>query len=154
MRIANKLFYNLNIFKSMKIKVLMFVLVSASAFALHAQNDNPELPAIRETLGWYMNSGGDTAVFAKAFLREGQMIYIDKGKTTIVPLRDFIARQKPGGAGFDRQSRIVSIDVHENAASAHLEMITPKFIFNDYMNLLKTENGWKIVSKIFHRTER
>ncbi len=139
----------------MTIKTLLLALATTTSFALAAQTENPELPAVKETLRYYLDGGaqGDTALFARAFLPEGQMIFIDKGKTTIVPLRDFVARQKPGVVS-ERQSRIVSIEIHENAATAHLELITPKFIFNDYMNLLKTENGWKIVNKIFHRQER
>lgn len=121
-----------------------------------AQSDNSDLAAIQETLRWYMDGGtnSDPEMFARAFLPEGQMIYIMDGKTTIVPLKDFVARVKAGGAKQDRRTRIVSINVEGNAASAQLEIENEKVIFKDFMNLLKTENGWKIVNKIFYRIDK
>lgn len=89
----------------------------------------------------------------KAFLPEGQMIFINKGETTIVPLKDFVARMKDGQKN-DRKNRIVSIQIEGNSAQARLHIETPDLIFHDFMSLLKTKDGWKIVSKIFHREDK
>jgi hypothetical protein len=139
----------------MKIKTFLLAALTACSLSASAQTDNADLLAVQETLRGYMDGStyGDTAIFSKAFLHEGQMIFIDNRKTTIVPLKDFVARIKPGIAN-ERQSRIVSLEIEGTAAAARLEIITPKYIFHDYMNLLKTSDGWKIVNKIFHREER
>jgi Putative lumazine-binding len=127
-----------------------------NSFGIFAQTDNSDLQAIQETLRYYLDGGtnSDSLMFSKAFLPEGQMIYINNGKTTIVPLKDFMARIKPGGPKQERSTRIVSIHIEGNAANAHLEIDAPKAVFQDFMNLLKTENGWKIVNKVFYRTDK
>jgi hypothetical protein len=58
------------------------------------------------------------------------------------------------GLKTDRKTRIESIQVYGNAASAKLTCDYPTFYFHDIMSLLKTKDGWKIVSKIFYREEK
>ena len=50
--------------------------------------------------------------------------------------------------------RIVSIDVTGVCASAKTEeWQNGKLIYTDYLSLLKFENGWKIVVKLYHKHE-
>ena len=120
-----------------------------------AQTDYTDLEAVKTTLGYYMDgaSNGDKAMFTKAFLPEGQMLFVTDEGTKIIPLKDFVARMKDGQKS-DRKNRIVSIQIEGNAAQARLRVETPDLIFHDFMSLLKTENGWKIVSKIFYREDK
>ena len=72
----------------------------------------------------------------------------------IVSLRDFMARARNNGARQNRKTKIESIQVHGDAATAKLTIEYPTFYFHDIMSLLKTSEGWKIVSKIFYREEK
>lgn len=119
-----------------------------------AQTDYSDFEAVKQTLGYYMDgaSNGDKAMFTKAFLPEGQMTFITDDGVKIVPLQDFVARMKDGQKN-DRKNRIVSIQIEGNAAQARLRVETPSLVFHDFMNLLKTKDGWKIVSKVFYRED-
>ena len=46
------------------------------------------------------------------------------------------------------------MQVFGNAATAKLTIEYPTFYFHDIMGLLKTKDGWKIVSKIFYREDK
>ena len=65
--------------------------------------------------------------------------------------RDFMAGMKNSGKKQDRKSKIESVEVYGNAATAKITLEYPTFYFHDIMSLLKTKDGWKIVSKIFYR---
>jgi Putative lumazine-binding len=121
-----------------------------------AQTETADFNAVQETVRWYLDGGtnADTAMFARAFWPEGQMIYLSEGKTTIVPLKDFVNRVKASAQKQERRTRIISIQVEGNAATAHLEIENDKYIFQDFMHLLKTEKGWKIVNKTFYRFDK
>ena len=137
-------------------KLTYLVLVNFIAIiTMTAQTDYTDLEAVKTTLGYYMDgaSNGDKAMFTKAFLPEGQMLFVTDEGTKIIPLKDFVARMKDGQKS-DRKNRIVSIQIEGNAAQARLRVETPDLIFHDFMSLLKTENGWRIVSKIFYREEK
>ncbi len=141
----------------MKKITLFLALLGLGTVFCQAQTDVSDLEAVTQTLNYYLDGGTnrDPETFAKAFLPEGQMIYIDqeKGTTQIVPLKDFVARITPGEK-LDRKTRIVSIQIEGNAAQARLEIEAATHFFHDFMGLLKTENGWKIVSKIFYRENK
>ena len=65
------------------------------------------------------------------------------------------ARQKPSEMGFTREDRILAIDMAgEDAACAKVNCAIPPRHFTDYLLLLKTAEGWKIVSKSFHTDVR
>jgi protease I len=57
---------------------------------------------------------------------------------------------KPGPKQ-NRKTSISYINVTGTAANARLEIAYPDFAFIDYMNLLKVDGEWKIVSKIFYK---
>ena len=58
------------------------------------------------------------------------------------------------GAKQNRKTRIDNISIFGNAAQAKLTIEYPTFYFHDMMSLLKTKEGWKIVSKIFYREDK
>lgn len=140
----------------MKTRLLLFLLLLASTcFGLKAQTDDRDLEAVEKTLRAYMDGAslGDSTLFASAFHPDGQMIFMRDGKMNVMPLREFMARGKNGQKA-DRKNRIVSIQIQGTSAQARLEVETPEVIFHDFMSLLKTPEGWKIVSKVFHREDK
>jgi len=46
------------------------------------------------------------------------------------------------------------MNIEGNAAQAKIKIETGSVIMNDYMNLLKINGEWKIVSKIFSRSDK
>ena len=76
--------------------------------SITAQTDYADLEAVKTTLGYYMDgaSNGDKAMFTKAFLPEGQMLFVTDEGTKIIPLKDFVARMKDGQKN-NRKNRIL-----------------------------------------------
>jgi hypothetical protein len=111
---------------------------------------------IQTVLTYYLDGGtnGDSVLFSKAFVPDGQMRYMRNDTTMNVSLKDFMARMKNTGTKQDRKTKIENIQVFGNAASAKLTIEYPTFYFHDIMSLLKTKDGWKIVGKIFYREDK
>ncbi len=49
----------------------------------------------------------------------------------------------------NRMNRIEYINIAGKSANAKIEVVYPNAVVVDYMNLLKIEGEWKIVSKIY-----
>jgi Putative lumazine-binding len=132
--------------------ILLFAiaLISFSAFA-----QSSEEPAVRECLQNYMSGQGDRV--EKAFHPSATMKYIDFQSKEFkdVPIAEYIARVKGNtGARTDRKIEVTSLNIEGTAAQAKIKIETDKVILYDYMNLLKINGEWKIVSKIFSRQEK
>jgi hypothetical protein len=130
-------------------KVLfMIMLCSVISLYSYAQDDQAAAKACLEN---YMSGEGDRV--EKAFHPSATMKYIDaqSGEFKDVPIADYIARVKSNTTKSDRKIEIVSLNVEGNAAQGKIKIETDKFILFDYMNLLKINGEWKIVSKIFSR---
>lgn len=110
---------------------------------------------IERTLNYYLEGGtnNDFDLLSRAFHPTATMRYIREGYTDVNAL-DFFRKGMRPGPKQDRVTRIVSIDVSGNAASARLEIDYPTFTFVDYMTLLEIDGEWLIVSKVFHRRTR
>lgn len=121
--------------------------------------DSPEEAAVKETLNNYFEgvTNGDTVRLSKAFHPTASMKYVDykTGEYKDVPIKEFLDRLKASaGKKNGRKTRIVYTNISGTAAQARLEIDGGTFYFHDYMNLLKINNEWKIVSKIFWREEK
>jgi hypothetical protein len=139
-------------------KFLSIFLLALSAAVAQAQTQ-PDPATIREietVCNYYLDGGtnGDSIMFSKAFYPDGQMRYMRNDTVMNVMLKDFMARTRNTGKKLDRKTKIESIQVFGNAATAKLTVEYPTFYFHDIMGLLKTKEGWKIVSKIFYREEK
>lgn len=129
---------------------LAFTLFSLSLLAQHNEE-----AGVRECLQHYMSGQGDR--MEKAFHPSASMKYVDYQSKEFkdVPIADFIARVKANtGSPSNRKIEIVSLNVEGTAAQAKIKIETDKVIMYDYMNLLKVNGEWKIVSKIFSRHDK
>lgn len=137
---------------------IIFLLGGLFAFATltKAQTDLKTIQDIQTTVNYYLDGGtfGDSIMFSKAFVPDGQMRFMRNDTVMNVSLKDFMARMRNTGIKQDRKTKIESIHVFGNAATAKLTIEYPTFYFHDIMSLLKTKEGWKIVSKIFYREDK
>ncbi len=135
-----------------KLYVLAIVSLVLSVTGI-AQNKTDE-EAVMACLENYMSGDGDKV--EKAFHTSATMKYIDvqSGEFKDVPIADYIARVKSNTAKSDRKIEIVALNIEGNAANGKIKIETDKVIMYDYMNMLKVNGEWKIVSKIFSRVNK
>lgn len=137
----------------MKKSILTLTMSLLTVIVALAQN-NPEEAAVRACLQEYMS--GDGYRMEKAFHPSATMKYIDaqSGEFKDVPIAEFIARVKANTNKSERKIEIVSVNIEGNAASGKIRIETGTVIMYDYMNMLKIDGEWKIVSKIFSRQNK
>ena len=132
------------------------VILFTFSYTTKAQTDLKTMQEIQTVLTYYLDGGtnGDSLMFSKAFVPDGQMRFMRNDTIFNVSLKDFMARARNNGVKQDRKTKIENIQVFGNVASAKLTIEYPTFYFHDIMSLLKTKDGWKIVGKIFYREDK
>lgn len=135
----------------MKTIVLTFLLLTTSLASIHAQSDDYKLVA--QTVSYYLDGGTNNnfETVQKAFHPNAIMRGIRGGKYMEINALEFFKKVIKPGPKQNRKTRIDYINISGNTASAKLEIEYPNFMFIDYMNLLKVDGEWKIVSKIYYR---
>ena len=131
------------------IRTLLFITcILLSSANLFAQDEKAAAKACLED---YMS--GDGARVEKAFHPSATMKYIDiqTNEFKDVPIEDYIDRVKANNTKTDRKIEIVELNNEGTAANGKIKIETDKAILYDYMNMLKINGEWKIVSKIFSR---
>ncbi|HEX6180627.1 MAG TPA: nuclear transport factor 2 family protein [Chitinophagaceae bacterium] len=133
-------------------KAICLLLASFIVFFAFAQN--AEEAAVRECLQNYMSGQGDRV--EKAFHPSATMKYIDAQTNEFkdVPIAEYIARVKSNTNRSERKIEIVSLNIEGTAAQAKIKIETGNLVLWDYMNMLKINGEWKIVSKIFSRQNK
>ena len=138
--------------KSISYKLLlMAATVIFLSLKTYAQTDET---AVKTCLEHYMSGDGNRMEIA--FHPSATMKYIDykSGEFKDVPIAEFIARVKSNTTKTERTIEVVSMNIEGNAAQAKIKIETDKVFMYDYMNLLKINGEWKIVSKIFSRKDK
>ncbi|WP_299437599.1 nuclear transport factor 2 family protein [uncultured Aquimarina sp.] len=132
----------------MKNFLTLFLLLTITVTV--AQESDRKL--VEQTVNYYLEGGtnNDFETLKKAFHKTATMKYINDGYQEVNAIDFFKKVMKPGPKQ-DRKTSIASIDISGHAASARLEIEYATFTFIDYMNLLKIDGEWKVVSKIFYR---
>lgn len=136
------------------------ILLIIGIFFMHslvrAQADAQTIKDIETVCNYYLIGGTnrDSVMYSKAFLPEGHLRYMQNDTVMNISLKDFAARMRNGGVKQDRKTSIDRIEVFGNAATAKLTIEYPTFYYHDMMSLLKTKDGWKIVTKIFYREDK
>ncbi|UAL11508.1 nuclear transport factor 2 family protein [Caulobacter segnis] len=118
-----------------------------------AQASNPEEPAVRAALEHYLagHATGDPKEFRQAFHDDSRLMWIRDNALMQRSDDEYIAGAtgKPAADEAQRKRWIESISITGSAASAKIVLDYPTAVLTDYMQLLKTPDGWKIVHKIF-----
>lgn len=94
----------------------------------------------------------DAAFMREAFLPSARIESMRDGEVTSWTL-DVYCERFQGTPAANEKDRVRNIDwvaVHGTAASARISLEHGPMKFVDYFLLLKTEQGWKIASKVFH----
>jgi len=137
-----------------KIIFLLAVLLTTATLQKSFAQTPADETAVRACLQEYMSGDGNR--MEKAFHPSASMKYIDAatGEFKDVPIADFIARVKANTTKAERKIEIVSVNIEGAAANGKIKIETDKVIMYDYMNMLKINGEWKIVSKIFSRMNK
>tara|TARA_Y100000385_G_C12928459_1_gene565711 strand:- start:415 stop:807 length:393 start_codon:yes stop_codon:yes gene_type:complete len=115
------------------------------------QNDtSADLIMIQGTIQNYFDGWmtGDTTLLSKAMHATCNLKFVRDGKLVRVDKKGYVGNFKPRPRLPDTEARIISIDITRNAASAKVEIVTPKRHFTDYFNLLKEAGEWYITDKV------
>ncbi len=134
------------------IRNLLLLFFSVSVFyTANAQESDYQL--VEKTLNYYMDGGtnNDFNTLKKAFHETATMKYITKEGYKEVNALEFFSGMDASKPKSNRKTRIADITISGHAANARLELEYKDFTFVDFMNLLKVDGEWKIVSKIFYR---
>lgn len=112
--------------------------------------------AITHVIGLYGDGGtlGDSGTVAKAFHPSATMKFVRDAKLVDEPISAYLENYIKPGVVQDRKVYIDSISIKGTAASARLTLDYPTHQFIDYFNLLKIDDQWLIVSKIFSRVSK
>lgn len=138
----------------LKIRNIFLLLAGFCVMNTFAQAQSADDEALKTTLNNYLDGGtqGDTARLNKAFHPNAMQRYVGSdGRLKDMAIRVFISKVPAGGV--KRTTRIVSYNYIGNSATATTESVHESFKFIDFLNLLKFGDEWKIVSRVYTRTE-
>jgi len=115
-----------------------------------AQAQNNDLQLIEKTINHYLDgmTTHNAASFEKAFHPNATMKWIDKKYeevNAIEALSAYVNANDP----INTKTRIMAINIAGDAANAQLELEYDTFSYIDFMQLLKIDEKWKIVSKTY-----
>ena len=113
-----------------------------------------EVAAVRAAIEKYVqaHATGDGNHLKDVFHPELKLFFVRNGQVTTRPGPEYIAgfSGKPAADEPQRKRRIEGIEVTGSAAVAKVILDYPATTFTDYFQLVKANDGWKIVSKTFH----
>ncbi len=135
-------------------KVIMCLIFCASFLGQAWAQDDKE--AIQTVLNNYFEGWtiGDTLKLGKVMHSSCKLKTYRDNVLNVTDRNKYLSNFKPRSKDADTRFEILSIDFTENIANAKLTISTAKYIFTDYMNLIKTNEGWIIMDKISCRKDK
>ena len=135
----------------MKILVFLLSVLSFTSLAETTYNgDSNQIAAVEKAVNYYLKGSllGDPDVIKKAFHPDAKVQGFARGKHSVYDIPTFLgffSKDKPG----KHEINIVSVDIANSAASVRCEWDFGSWKYVDYLSLIKLDNEWKIVSKIY-----
>jgi hypothetical protein len=133
----------------------------ARVHAVPETDSTSDLAAIEAVVWTYLDGlyEGDADKLASAFHPVSHLYSDNNGQVTDLPRDRWLEmvrkRQSPKASGQARYDRIVSIDQSGPAtAFAKVECAVLPRYFVDYLTLIKTAEGWRVVAKAFKAETR
>jgi hypothetical protein len=101
----------------------------------------------------------DTGSMRKGFHPGFEIFSAEGNRLKRYPIDQWIEsiEEKKKAPGYDPERvkldcRIINLDITGGAAAAKVRIARgDKLLFTDYLSLLKFDDGWKIVAKVYHR---
>lgn len=138
-------------------KVFLLIGLSFIFFTAKGQTDESQsdFNLIQKTIQLYIDgqSVNDTIKVGQSFDDSWQIKFFRDNKVNVIPKKQYLTGWKKATKADNWFGRIVFIDITNNIAVSKVEISTPKLLFTDYFNLLKTDKGWLIVDKVSTRSE-
>lgn len=134
-------------------KLIFIALIFAVAVSANAQSEEA---SVRATAMDYIEgtANGDIEQIRRAFHETAALYAVnDNGGLRKIPIEKYIGFFKPGQKS-DRQGKIVSVDMVNDAAQVKIEIVSGQWKFTDYLLLLKLEEGWKIINKSYTKVRK
>ncbi len=132
---------------------LLFALSLLLTITMSIKAQESDYTLVEKTVQYYLDGGtnNDYETLKKAFHETAIMKYLKNGEYKEVNALEFFKKGMKPGPKQNRKTKIDYINITGHAANAKLEIEYPTFTFIDYMNLLKINGEWKVVSKIFYK---
>jgi hypothetical protein len=130
----------------------MLVLAILFSTCTAAAQDSP-----RDAIELYFQAHafGNGDYIRRAFAPDAKIQFIEDGEPKQWTREEFALRFRGPAEDEHRRVRTVErLDIHGSAASAVLTLDYPRVLFTDYLSLLKINNQWKIVHKVFSADHR
>jgi len=115
------------------------------------------LPDLLDAVNLYFDSlyYCDTDMLNRVFHESSSLFDADEGKLFVEPIDSFSndvgGRTSPASVGQTREDEILSIDfLSPISATVKIRLRAHENVFIDHLGFVKTEDGWRIVSKIWH----
>ena len=119
-------------------------------------SEKTNLEKITQTVQYYFDGmyHSDTEALKKAFDPDAFLHGYFEGQLVHLPfnawLKQVEGRPAPSNSDEVYDMKIVSVDITENIAQVKvLDLYLGKY-FTDYLSLIKVENKWVIMNKMFH----
>lgn len=119
--------------------------------------NDASISAITAVLTEYFDGlyDGDLEKFARVFHEDSHLYFTDGATVTDWPRATYFekigGRASPASQGLARHDRILSIHkAGPDTALATVNCAMPPRYFTDYLTLVNTDQGWRIISKTFH----
>jgi hypothetical protein len=123
-------------------------------------DDIVDIQRIRQTVQLYFEGmyHSDVNKLGKAFHPSAVLMGYYSGNLAHIPLEKWLemvaVRPAPAKNGEEYNMRLVSLDLTENVAAVKVKDLYLGLWFTDYLSLLKIDDEWVIVNKIFHHEPR
>jgi len=142
------------------IGVILVMLLTAQLFGFNSKADE-EKEVTKVITACYFNGAFndlDTEAMRNGFHPDFAIFSAKGNEINKYPIDTWIKGIERGkkDPNFDKSKvkmdcKIVSIDVTSGCAAVKVEISKDsKLVYTDYLSLLKFENGWKIVAKVYH----
>ncbi len=131
-------------------KKIFFTLMLITIFMSQVQAQNNDVQLIEKTINYYLDgmTTHNAKSFEKAFHPSASMKWIDKKYeevNAIEALSAYVIANDP----VKTKTSIMAINIAGDAANVQLELEYDTFSYIDFMQLLKIDGTWKIVSKTY-----
>ena len=128
---------------------------------MQATTTQPDsLTALRDAVQTYFDAlyYCDTELLNNVFHPSSSLFDADNGTLFVEPIASFSddvgARTSPASKGQQREDEILGIDfLSAISASVKVRLRAHANVFVDHLGFVLTEDGWRIVSKIWHLEE-